>query len=276
LVPSEKIIEVKQPTQTKNKLLTYFSKSINAYPLPKRFPFPFKYEPHPLCLMACKELQDYLKHQREWEHNFGLVVGKKGKIIGKMFGVLLVETEQKEIGYLAAFSGKLAGGNHHSKFVPPVFDGLEEGGFLNNGMAVLNQITKKIKTLEELAINSFDPKLVQLKKQRKNTSIALQEKLFDHYHFLNQAGEKKSLRAIFKNTIHKNPPSGAGECAAPKLLQYAFQHKMKPLSIAEFWWGQSPKSDYWKHTNYYPVCIGKCAPILAHMLSGIEVAEKPF
>ncbi len=101
--------------------------------------------------------------------------------------------------------------------------------------------------------------------------MALQEKIFDHYQFLNQDGEEKNLHQIFKEALNTKPPSGAGECAAPRLLQYAFQHKMKPIAMAEFWWGLSPKSDYWKHGQFYPACKEKCGPILAHMLKGMEL-----
>lgn len=243
--------------------------------MPERFTYPFEYEPHPLCLLASSELQLYLSEQKEWEHNFGLVNGKEGAIIGKMFGVLVVKTEQNEIGYLAAFSGKLAGSHNHSKFVPPVFDGLTEGSFLNNGMTELTRINQKIKVLEELKTNKHIVEIDKLQKLRKKNSIALQEKIFDQYHFLNQAGEEKKLREIFQNTNNINPPSGTGECAAPKLLQYAFQHNMKPLAIAEFWWGLSPKSDFWKHGRFYPACREKCEPILSHMLNGIEMEKKP-
>lgn len=128
---------------------TSFDQSIAAYSLPERFTYPFEYQPHPLCLLASSQLQVYLSDQKEWEHNFGLKDGKEGVIIGKMFGVLVVKTEQNKIGYLAAFSGKLASGNHHSKFVPPVFDMLTEGSFLNKGMTELTSINQKIKVLEE-------------------------------------------------------------------------------------------------------------------------------
>lgn len=81
---------------------------------------------------------------------------------------------------------------------------------------------------------------------------------------------------IFKSTTQGIPPAGAGECAAPKLLQYAFKWEMKPLAIAEFWWGQSPKSAIRKHQNFYPACQGKCQPILQHMLEGIKMDENPL
>lgn len=263
----------------KHNFFTSFKSSITSYSLPEKFTFPFEYTPHPLCLLAAKELQAHIGTQQEWEHNFGLIPDKKGTIIGKMFGVLLVKNEQKEIGYLSAFSGKLAGGNHHPKFVPPVFDGLKENGFLNNGMKKLSQITQQIDSLKASQTNDIDfidSKIELLKTQRKNLSIHLQNQLFDNYHFLNQFGDVKSLRTIFEDVRNQKPPSGAGECAAPKLLQYAFQHNMKPLAIAEFWWGLSPKSDFWKHGHFYPVCREKCEPILGHMLEGIELDDGPI
>ncbi len=227
-------------------------------------------EPHPLCLLAAEKLQRYLQDQNEWNHNFGLEQDQSGSVIGKMFGLLVVQTAQNEIGYLAAFSGKLAGENHHSKFVPPVFDSLDEKSFLNTGMKELSRINKEIRDLEEEKPNAYKEKIDALKTERKNNSALLQQRLFDEYYFLNSAGEEKSLNTLFKNAEYKNPPSGAGECAGPKLLQYAFQHQMKPLAMAEFWWGLSPKSATWKHGHFYACCKEKCEPILAHMLEGLN------
>ena len=117
--------------------------------IPNTFQDPFTGTPHPLCLQAASLLKVHLKEQTEWEHNFGLEEGQNGTVIGKMFGVLVVENEERRIGYLAGYSGKLAGGYHQSLFVPPVFDGLTEGSFLNEGMEELGRINLKIKTLEE-------------------------------------------------------------------------------------------------------------------------------
>ena len=255
----------------KNPHFIPFDKSTNDCIFPQQFSFPFDHEPHPLCLLAAEQLQKYLENQTHWEHNFGLTEGKEGKIIGKMFGVLVVENAQKEVGYLAAFSGKLAGQNHHPYFVPPVFDSLQNGGFLNEGMEELTRINQAIKALQLEKLTDNHAKIEQLKTHRKEHSIALQSQLHDQYHFLNQAQERKGLRAIFQDYLQQNPPSGAGECAAPKLLQYAFQHQMKPLAIAEFWWGLSPKSDFWKHQAFYPVCKEKCEPILSYMLERREI-----
>lgn len=221
------------------------------------------------CFLAIKDLQHYLQTQNEWEHNFGLIPNQQGPIIGKMFGVLIVENQHKEIGYLSAFSGKLADSNTFTRFVPPVFDTLAEDGFLNEGMKAISKMAACIKTLKETKPHDYERKVQQLVKERKTYSNTLQHRLFESYHFLNQFGEEKSLTDIFKEAGYKNPPAGAGECAAPKLLNHAFQHQLKPLALSEFWWGQSPKSATWKHQQLYSPCKEKCEPILRHMLKGI-------
>lgn len=337
---------------------THFQSSISDYSLPEKFTFPFYYEPHPLCQLAAKELQQHIETQTEWEYDFGLEEEKPDVIIGKMFGVLVVQNKENEIGYLSAFSGKLGDSSHRTKFVPPIIDVWEEDNFLNNGMEELNIINQEIKKLESLPefiaclevmkkdqllaktqieaqkekmrnskkerkiirqrekestspedfeeinkglnqesingkkelkrliefwknrtdqnqknLDQIKMIIDELKLKRKNKSAGLQKKIFNQYQFLNQAGEIKSLLDIFQD---KTPMGGTGECAAPKLLQYAFQHEMKPLAMAEFWWGQSPKSEIRKHRNFYPACIGKCKPILSHMLEGIEMDENPL
>ncbi|WP_436487864.1 pseudouridylate synthase [Chitinophaga sp. ARDCPP14] len=246
-----------------------FDESTTVSELAAGLTFSLNDAPHPLCLLAAERLQAHLE-QQEWEHNFGLPGNAAGTVIGKMFGVLIVRTRDNELGYLAAFSGKLAGGNHHAKFVPPVFDGLEPGGFVNTGMLELTAINKEISLLESFTDDESAAQVRLLKILRKNHSTALQHKIFEQYHFLNKAGTSKSLTEIFAHTPSGKPPAGAGECAAPKLLQYAFQHGMEPLALAEFWWGQSPKSDYWQHGHFYAPCREKCAAILAHMLGEQE------
>jgi tRNA pseudouridine32 synthase/23S rRNA pseudouridine746 synthase len=251
--------ELYQPTL----IFSPFDESASDYDVPEEFSISPDNKPHPLCQLAVNQLQAHLEEQNEWEHNFGLSAGYAGEVIGKMFGVLVVRTKALELGYLAAFSGKLAGGNHHAKFVPPVFDGLVEGGFVNEGMTELTRINTEIKAIKAGGSDDGIDALIEL---RKTHSIGLQRRIFEQYHFLNKAGQSKSLIEIFEDAEYKNPPAGAGECAAPKLLQYAFLHGMQPLALAEFWWGQSPKSATWKHGQFYAPCKEKCAPILAHML----------
>lgn len=125
-------------------------------------------------------------------------------------------------------------------------------------------------------IDLYEEKITALKQERKLKSRALQSKLFNQYQFLNESGEVKTLLDIFSNKIGETPPAGAGECAAPKLFNYAFQHGLEPLCIGEFWWGQPPKSEVRKHKAYYPSCRGKCEPILSHMLKGLDMEENPL
>lgn len=337
-----------------------FNTSVNVLPLPKKFTFPFYYEPHPLSIMAAKELQQYLETQTDWIHNFGLDANMQGIVIGKMFGVLVVQNSENKLGYLAAFSGKLAGANHHAMFVPPVYDLLAENSFFLRGETIISAINNRIETLEndpdytfnknalrsetvtfeqellllkqkikqgkaarklrrqsaegidaeahdalleelrqesvkeqyflkdfnmawkarlaELsqAVEKYAVEIAALKEERKMKSAALQQQIFDSYFFLNAKGNQKSLGEIFGVRMYEQPPAGAGECAAPKLLQYAFLHQLKPIALAEFWWGASPASEVRKHKQFYPACRGKCEPILGHMLQGLEVDENPF
>lgn len=342
--------------------ISYFPDSIvNSTPPPERFTFPFYYEPHPLTKLAAAELQHYLETQTSLDHNFGLSSVTSEIPIGKMFGVLVVADSEGKIGYLSAFSGKLAGTNDHPKFVPPVFDMLTENSFFLKEQEVIDAINRQIEELlsdenynrqkrhwEELTAQSaieiaafkqelktnkeirgqrreenknnpnaedaaiveaklakeshydrhrlrvlkaewktviddvqttvamYETLLEALKNERLLRSAALQEQLFEQYSFLNKDGENKSLQAIFKPTAFGRPPSGAGECATPKLLQFAFANGYKPLAMAEFWWGASPKSEIRKHKHFYPACAGKCKPILAHMLKGMPIDENPF
>jgi tRNA pseudouridine32 synthase/23S rRNA pseudouridine746 synthase len=140
----------------------------------------------------------------------------------------------------------------------------------------LNKELNHILANKKEELLKFEHELESLKKVRREKSIALQDKIFDQYTFLNQAKESKSLLAIFKETIFEKPPAGAGECAAPKLFQYAFQNDLTPICMAEFWWGMSPDSEIRVHKNFYPACRGKCEPILKHMLGKSQVSENPL
>jgi tRNA pseudouridine32 synthase / 23S rRNA pseudouridine746 synthase len=118
----------------------------------------------------------------------------------------------------------------------------------------------------------FEEKIAFLKKERIQKSNYLQETLFQNYAFLNSKKEPKSLLDIFSNPPIK-PPAGSGECAAPKLLQYAFLNDLRPICMAEFWWGISPNSEIRKHKNFYPACQSRCKPILSHMLKDMKMNE---
>lgn len=327
-------------------MLHRFTTSISDIPLPERFTYPFCYTPHPLCVMAAEEVQNYLSKQSDWQEELSQ---------GKMFGVLIVQTEDGSIGYLTAFSGILAGKNIHPYFVPPVYDLLQPQGFFKIEEENISAINHRIRRLEEdkkyidllsdltqtiqsaqdalsiakiqlkeakdkrellrktgqlnakeeaeliqesqfqkaeykrlerswkdkiaslqVEAGNWEKQIQELKAERKVRSSALQQQLFEQFRMLNYRGDVKTLCDIFEQTVHKTPPAGAGECAAPKLLQQAYLHHWKPIAMAEFWWGNSPRNEVRHHGYYYPACKGKCEPILRHMLQGLEVEANPM
>jgi tRNA pseudouridine32 synthase/23S rRNA pseudouridine746 synthase len=331
----------------------------NSFERPAKFTFPFYYSPHPIALKAVELLQERLK-TGNFHHDFGIGNAQRNGAIGKMFGVLVVENQAGQLGYIAAFSGKLGNSNHHEGFVPPVYDLLDPSGFFRKEEIEVNDLTLELHRLEkneayvqlkneveeyrmtfskwiedekaqlkqhkkqrqakrdaanqqdspayqllieglkeesirqqiqfkqqhytkkvaldelEESLRHFDNQLAELREKRAAMSADIQRRIFESYTFLNSTQETKSLLAIFKETPFKTPPAGAGECAAPKLLQYAFLNELKPIALAEFWWGISPESEVKIHQEFYPACRGKCEPILAHMLQGIELDINPM
>ena len=140
------------------------------------------------------------------------------------------------------------------------------------------EIRKKVENASiKTQLDEWDKQIASLKEERKIRSAALQNWLFKQFKILNYQGDIKTLVDIFATyTTHKIPPGGAGECAGPKLLQFAYLHQLKPIAMAEFWWGSSPKNEIRQAGNFYPSCNEKCKPILAHMLQGLNVAENPL
>ena len=219
---------------------------------PERFTYPFCYVPHPLCLLAAQEVQQQLRRMTLTE--------------GKMFGVLVVETADSSLAFLAAYSGLLEGRNDWPYFVPPIYDAQQPNGYF--------------KTEERLISAMRDD---NQKEERRQRSQQLQLWLFDQYRFLNAHGERRRLVDVWQDYHNSErvrrkfplPPGGTGDCCAPKLLQYAYQQQLKPLCMAEFWWGPSPKTEIRQHAQYYPACRGKCKPVLTWMLQGLNVDPNP-
>ena len=307
---------------------------------PEQFNNPFCYEPHPLCVMAAEEVHRYITENAEI---------KEDADKGKMFGVLVVEAPHRKrdqtVGFLAAYSGLLAGKNSWSWFVPPVYNAQKRFGYFKRNESRLTKMNREVDALEKRLnnlLNSADylkmqqtvenllseherkmktakalrdmkrlqknispeehaelvresqfmkaemrrikkrceemarpwkekelslrEKIEQLKNLRKESSDELQRWLFSQYKMRNAEGEQKDILDIFADYSGQLPPAGAGDCCAPKLLQYAFEHHLKPLCMAEFWWGESPKMEIRHHLHYYPACRGKCLPILTWML----------
>ena len=349
--------------------------------IPEKMNNPFDYTPHPLCIQACKELQEYLSNREDWREEIGK---------GKMFGVLIVETLDKQTGYLAAYSGQIGGRSDWEDFVPAVYDYLQHDGYFKTHEAEITNINQAITRLEQdermnaalkqiallqdtrkKAITDYQEKVKaakakrdarrqeiqhlqeskllseeetrafheeeksmikesqfmkaelrrlkkslaekttleqeyddyleninQLKRLRKQLSDNLQQWLFSQFRMLNAKGERKDLLEIFRDfalqdsrftpqdkasvlgspiynriaALKSIPPAGSGECCEPKLLQYSYEHGYRPLQMAMFWWGDSPKEEIRHHLHFYPACNGKCKPILHWMLP--EVREE--
>ena len=128
----------------------------------------------------------------------------------------------------------------------------------------------------EIIISEYKIQIDSLKHERKQRSAELQKKIFESFIILNYKKEKKDLLEIFSKTALKTPPSGSGECCAPKLLQYAYLKSLEPISMAEFWIGKSPTNTIRKDGVFYPACTGKCGPILDFMLQGLDVMPNPL
>ncbi|PST94129.1 RNA pseudouridine synthase [Photobacterium sp. NCIMB 13483] len=166
-----------------NHHFTRFIAAIDTLPLPERFTFPFCYTPHPLCVLAAQELQQHIATQDQWQHNFGL---DNNDAIGHMFGVLLVQNQQGELGYLSAFSDKIANLTHLPHFVPPVCDEQNIAPAIQAQQASIDEVMTKITVIEskpsyiqlqqqyqtaqtqaELAAESFRLQMIEQRKQRK-------------------------------------------------------------------------------------------------------------
>ena len=317
--------------------------------LPHRFTNPFMYEPHPLALMAVERVQSYVASRTDWTEELDA---------GKMLGVLVAQDDDGRLGFLATFSGNLAGSVHHDFFVPPVYDLLDPQGEFKRGESLITAINHEVEQLEhsphrrellsqqsaqkqknadeiaafkammaqhkherdtlrrsrDLSITEqeellnqsrfekaelkrirrrhesemlkitdeiafFDQQIEALKCRRKAMSESLQERIFRLFVVSNAHGEHRDLVDVFK-PLGTLPPAGAGECCAPRLLNYAYNNGLQPVCMTEFWWGASPVGEVRHHGHFYPACRSKCKPILDFMLQGLDVEdnvlEKPL
>lgn len=235
-------------------LIFDFKTDITNSTFPSSLNNPFGTYVPEIARIAAKDFQDFIVQESKiWEHEVWM---RKGK----MWGVLVIQRPDFSYGYLGAVSGKLPENMTCDRLTPSVFDESTDDYFINKGMTELTVIGTQIK-------NSDNPiEINELKEFRRNKSIGLQRRLFENYHFINLSGQEKNLLEIFKNTSNVNPPAAAGECAAPKLLQFAIQNNLKPIAIAEFWMGNSLMLKQKEHGSFYPACKDRCKPILEYML----------
>ena len=324
-------------------LLHRFKSDISVVETPRRFNNPFYYQPHALCVVAAGEVRSLLTQSKAVTDD---------AVRGKMFGVLVVRDGDGALGYLAAFSGLLAGSNNIPGFVPPVFDLQSPGGYFKQEEGEISAINKRIKDAEysseyvaaleaaadlkramehelaamredmrrckqqrdelraagnlladeeaalvrqsqyqkaelkratarwqqriaecEAAVAPIKTSIAAMKEERKQRSAALQRWLFEQFKVLNAKGKEKSLLDIFAEHSGIVPPGGAGECAAPKLLQYAYLNSLTPIAVAEFWVGESPLGEVRRDGCFYGACKSKCEPILGYMLQGLDIED---
>lgn len=324
----------------------------SGYKLPESISSPNNYSPSKIAKKASKHLQNVLE-QNYSLHDFKneLKMGDSG---GKMFGVLVVQKKNNEVGYLAAFSGKLGGKTIVPGFVPPIFDLLDTKNYFlkeeekiselnlqystlinskefldlqqqlkeeksNKEKEILNhkQSSKQnklkrkklrqivsdsseiellnhqsalekieLKNLKQLwndkikssenRLSEFENKIQALEELRKSLSSDLQKRIFESYVLKNANGDKLNMLDVFLREKNQLPPAASGECAAPKLFNYAYLNDFKPVALAEFWWGEGSRDKIRKHKHYYPVCKSKCEPILNFMLQGLNVEQDPL
>ena len=206
------------------------------------FTYPFCYTPAPDIVAAAERIITSLNESKEIKE-------------GKMLGVLKVEDEEGKEDYQYAFSGTVGGRATLPGFVPPIYDLTAPEGYFRRREA-------------EISAMPAGP-------ERAAASAELQAWIFDQYRVSNARGETLTIREVFarRGLI---PPGGTGDCAAPKLLQYAYSHHLTPIAMGEFWYGASPASEVREQGRFYPSCTGKCGPLLSFMLEGLDVAPNPL
>lgn len=241
-------------------------------PLPERLNDPFDYAPHPFVRRAAAEVAARVESRPEWATEAAT---------GKMFGVLVVQDTDGTAGFLAAYSGLLAGQSVTDYFVPPIYNPLTPDGHFQQEQARINALNARI----ALQPSRGDTLGRRLRSDRRQRSEALQEWLFSQYHCLNARGEAADIKQIFiryfrttmlrpehfaRNAATHHIPSGTGDCCAPKLLQYAFAHHLRPLAVGEWQTGHAGE------LLFRPACQERCRPLLHHMLGGLPLEPGPI
>lgn len=243
---------------------------------PARVPTPFDRRAiHPLARRAALHLMDALRasFERDWQLN------EPGH--GKMFGVLVVEAPSGEIGYLRAFSGMIDGRWEMEGWAPPTFDRAVRDAVWVPGEAEMLAFAARRAELvasEGVAVSAWDRSravaaISALDTERTARSRVLMRQIQESYAFANARGARRSLRELFAPA---EPPAGAGDCAAPKLLAHAYRTGLTPLALAEFWWGAAASAGDRREGVFYAACRGKCLPILKHMLEGLPHDPPPL
>ena len=209
--------------------MNYFQKfkaPISEIKLPEKFTFPFYYKPHPLAKIATKEVQEYLENQTDFKHNFGLSEDNTTLPIGKMFGVLVVKNSKNEIGYLTAFSGKLADKSLPDKFVPPVFNMRSYGSFYLKGEEEITEMNHRLSFLEQ------NEHYIDLKKSLQNITKSINDDLEKEKEKLKRyKKERKARKKTGKSTLNKSD----FKLLEKKLIQESFNNQFYYKELEEYY-----------------------------------------
>lgn len=238
---------------------------------PEHFTYPHAYTPHPLAVLAARDLRERIEQHPEWMAEIRE---------GKMLGVLVVEKEGT-LYYLSAFSGTLCGQTTQDGFVAPIFDVPASQYYAEQNARIVElnqQIADEEARIAYVPRTKMPPHLAEMHTLRRTLSNQLQAWLFAQYDVRNARGGHTSIDQLWTDTL---PPSGAGECCAPKLLQAAYEQHLRPICMAEFWLGQNwptgftPCPSVGTDFPFFAACRKKCKPLLRYMLDGLSVAPNP-
>lgn len=234
---------------------------------------PYYYHPQPAARLAADDVFSVIRSRPDWSALF---------VQGKMLGILVVDIPHNvstlpsrvhiinNVCYLAAYSGVVNGLVDDTQyFVPPIYDLQQPDDFYLTKDAEITAINHRLKQLDPTSAEAK-----QLQQSRHALSIALQKEIFSHFNLLDATGVRyRNIVDIFADAKRGLPPGGTGECCAPRLLQYALAQGLKPLQLAEFWYGASPRTLNRHHASFYPSCIEKCSPLLRYQLGPMPVSD---
>lgn len=244
--------------------------------IPDVVPSPFGGgRPHCLAERAADETKAFLE-----DHPVLTPSKWQGTLGGKMMGVLIVRRGDGVVGYLRGFAGTIERRWTLDGFVPPVFNPADFHAIWDGGGDEVARLDTATRAREDEARRGSDAatrvalerSATIARERQRDLSRTLHARLEALYRLPNAKGQSAGLRELFDP---HSPPGGAGDCAAPKLLAYAYRAQLTPLALAEFWWGGIPRAGGRHHGVFYPSCRGRCGTILPFMLEGLVYDPPP-
>lgn len=182
---------------------------------------------------------------------------------GHMFGVLECRDGEGETVLLRAFSSLHGGARFIEGWVPPILSSETYRDCVLPGQAAIKDLSRQM-----LALDRTSGRYKDLFDQRRSISRTLMEEIQSLYFFHNFRGERRGLRDAY--ALPGSIPGGVGECCAPKLLNHAARLGLRPVGIAEFYWGVATPSGGRQSGEFYPCCETRCRPILGFLLCGVQ------